>query len=84
MKRFVLELGGKDPMIVMEDADLDKAAQDAVAYSLSNSGQVCCSVERVYVAEPIYKDFQDLVAKYASTYTVGNGMDEGVKVGPVS
>jgi len=47
LKRCVLELGGKDPMIVFDSADLDKAAHDAVAYSLSNSGQVCCSIERV-------------------------------------
>ena len=83
MKRLVLELGGKDPMMVLADADLDKAAQDAVQYSLSNSGQVCCSIERVYVAEPVYDEFQGLVAKYAATYKVGNGMEEGVKVGPL-
>lgn len=83
MKRLVLELGGKDPMMVLADADLDKAAKDAVQYSLSNSGQVCCSIERVYVAEPVYADFQKLVVQYAATYKVGNGMEEGVKVGPL-
>jgi acyl-CoA reductase-like NAD-dependent aldehyde dehydrogenase len=83
MKRLVLELGGKDPMIVLEDADLERAAADAVQYSLSNSGQVCCSVERVYVAEPVYQQFQELVAKFASDYKVGNGFEEGVKVGPL-
>ena len=83
MKRLVLELGGKDPMMVLADADLDKAAQDAVQYSVNNAGQVCCSVERVYVAESVYDDFQRLVVKHAATYKVGNGMDEGVKVGPL-
>lgn len=83
MKRLVLELGGKDPMMVLSDADLDKAAKDAVQYSVNNAGQVCCSIERVYVAESVYEDFQSLVVKHAETFKVGNGMDEGIKVGPL-
>jgi succinate-semialdehyde dehydrogenase/glutarate-semialdehyde dehydrogenase len=83
MKRFVLELGGKDPMIVFEDADLEKAAHDAVAYSLSNAGQVCCSVERIFVAEQVYDEMQRRVAKLATDYKVGNGIDRDVKVGPL-
>ena len=83
MKRVVLEMGGKDPMVVFEDADIDKAAQDAVKYSLSNTGQVCCSIERIYVAESIYDEFQKLAAKYASGYKVGNGMDPANHVGPM-
>ena len=52
-----LELGGKDPMIVLEDADLERAANAAVHYSMQNSGQTCISVERVYVEEPVYEEF---------------------------
>ena len=52
-----LELGGKDPMIVLADADLERAANAAVSYGLNNSGQVCISVERIYVEEPVYDDF---------------------------
>jgi acyl-CoA reductase-like NAD-dependent aldehyde dehydrogenase/choline dehydrogenase-like flavoprotein len=52
-----LELGGKDPMIVLADADVERAANAAVAYGMNNSGQVCISVERVYVEEPVYDDF---------------------------
>nr|MBA2504873.1 aldehyde dehydrogenase family protein [Thermoleophilaceae bacterium] len=52
-----LELGGKDPMIVLDDADVERAANAAVYYGFLNSGQICQSVERVYVAEPIYDDF---------------------------
>src|SRR5436309_2176749 len=52
-----LELGGKDPMIVLSDADLERAANAAVFYSMQNAGQTCISVERVYVEEPIYDDF---------------------------
>jgi acyl-CoA reductase-like NAD-dependent aldehyde dehydrogenase len=52
-----LELGGKDPMIVLEDADLDRAANAAVHYSMQNGGQTCISVERVYVEDPVYDRF---------------------------
>ena len=52
-----LELGGKDPMIVLADADLERAANAAVSYGMNNSGQVCISVERVYVEEPVYDEF---------------------------
>jgi acyl-CoA reductase-like NAD-dependent aldehyde dehydrogenase len=57
-----LELGGKDPMIVLSDADVERAANAAAYYSMNNTGQVCISVERVYVEEPIYDDFVDRVA----------------------
>jgi acyl-CoA reductase-like NAD-dependent aldehyde dehydrogenase len=52
-----LELGGKDPMIVCADADVERAANAASFYSMNNGGQVCISVERVYVEEPIYDEF---------------------------
>ena len=52
-----LELGGKDPMLVLADADLERAANAAVHYSMQNGGQTCISVERVYVEEPVYDEF---------------------------
>ena len=52
-----LELGGKDPMIVCADADVERAANAAAYYGLQNAGQVCISVERVYVEEPVYDEF---------------------------
>jgi acyl-CoA reductase-like NAD-dependent aldehyde dehydrogenase len=52
-----LELGGKDPMIVLADADLERAANGAAFYSMQNAGQTCISVERVYVEEPVYDEF---------------------------
>jgi acyl-CoA reductase-like NAD-dependent aldehyde dehydrogenase len=57
-----LELGGKDPMIVLADADLERAANVATYYSMQNSGQTCISIERVYVEAPVYDEF---VAKVA-------------------
>jgi acyl-CoA reductase-like NAD-dependent aldehyde dehydrogenase len=56
-----LELGGKDPMIVCADADIERAANAAVHYSMQNAGQSCTSTERVYVEEPIYDEFVRLV-----------------------
>ncbi|HWF53006.1 MAG TPA: aldehyde dehydrogenase family protein [Solirubrobacteraceae bacterium] len=71
-----LELGGKDPMIVCADADVDRAANAATTYAMNNSGQVCISVERVYVEQPIYDSF---VAKVLEN--VGN-LRQGPPAGP--
>jgi acyl-CoA reductase-like NAD-dependent aldehyde dehydrogenase len=83
LKRMVLEMGGKDPMVVFGDADLEKAAKDAVQYSLCNTGQVCCSIERIYVADSAYCEFQELVKEYATEYKVGSGMDPTNNIGPM-
>src|ERR687897_3046998 len=56
-----LELGGKDPLIVLDDADLERAANGAVYYSMQNAGQTCISTERVYVEEPVYDEFVNKV-----------------------
>ncbi len=58
-----LELGGKDPMIVLADADLERAANAAVHYSMQNAGQTCISVERVYVEAPVYDEFVTTVTE---------------------
>jgi len=58
-----LELGGKDPMLVCADADLERAANAAVHYSMQNAGQTCISTERVYVEEPVYDEFVSLVTE---------------------
>ena len=60
-----LELGGKDPMIVLADADLERAANHAVYYSMFNGGQTCVSIERVYVEAPVYDDFVAKVTERA-------------------
>jgi acyl-CoA reductase-like NAD-dependent aldehyde dehydrogenase len=73
-----LELGGKDPMIVLADANLEKAANAATWYSMQNGGQTCISVERAYVEEPVYDEFVQLV-----TEKVGK-LRQGVPAGPGS
>lgn len=83
LKRLVLELGGKDPMVVFADADLDKAASDAVANSLFNAGQVCCAVERIYVEESVKTEFEQKVVELAKQQTVGIPTDGGVTMGPM-
>lgn len=83
LKRIVLELGGKDPMIVLDDADLEKAAKFAVNGSLRNSGQVCVSVERIYVHEKIADKFTNLVADGVKNFKYGNGYDENAQMGPM-
>ena len=52
-----LELGGKDPMIVCADANIDRAVNAAATWGLTNSGQICASIERIYVEEPVYEEF---------------------------
>src|SRR6476469_5460747 len=58
-----LELGGKDPMIVLRDADVDRAANAAAWGGMANSGQICMSVERIYVEEPVYDEFVQKLTK---------------------
>jgi acyl-CoA reductase-like NAD-dependent aldehyde dehydrogenase len=72
-----LELGGKDPMIVCADADLERAANAAVHYSMQNAGQTCISTERVYVEEPIYDDFVRLVVHKVGALRQGTPGDPG-------
>ncbi|HXK36924.1 MAG TPA: aldehyde dehydrogenase family protein, partial [Candidatus Paceibacterota bacterium] len=79
----VLELGGKDPMIVLGDADLELAARGAVWAAFMNTGQSCASVERVYVAEEIAASFSKRVVELSSALRVGNPLDPDVDVGPM-
>lgn len=83
LKRLVLELGGKDPMIVCADADLEAAADFAVRESMRNTGQVCCSVERIYVEQPAAEKFAELVVQRAQALTVGDGNSD-VFMGPMA
>lgn len=79
----VLELGGKDPMLVLEDADLDVASSGAVWGAFVNAGQTCLSVERCYVHHSLYPAFVEACAQKARKLRVGNGMDPSTDIGPM-
>ncbi|HXF55550.1 MAG TPA: phosphonoacetaldehyde dehydrogenase [Hyphomicrobiaceae bacterium] len=82
-KRLVLELGGNDPLIVMEDADLDKAAELAVQGATRNSGQRCTAVKRILAVEAIADEFVELVVAKARKLKSGDPMDPETDVGTV-
>jgi phosphonoacetaldehyde dehydrogenase len=82
-RRIVLELGGNDPLIVMEDADLDKAAELAVAGATKNSGQRCTAVKRILVVEKVADEFSRLVLEKAKKLKSGDPMDPATDVGTV-
>lgn len=83
LKRVILELGGKDPLVVLDDADLDAAAAFAVRNSFRNAGQVCVSTERIYVDAAIREEFLRKMAERTRALKQGNPRDEGVNVGPM-
>jgi acyl-CoA reductase-like NAD-dependent aldehyde dehydrogenase len=80
-----LELGGKDPMIVLRDADVERAANGAVFWSMANGGQICQAIERVYVEEPVYDEFVSKVVEKTRALRQGAPGDAGsVEVGAVT
>ena len=83
MKKVSMELGGNAPYIVFDDADIDAAVQGAVANKFRNAGQVCVSVNRFYIQEGVYDEFIRKLSEAVKALKVGNGMDEGVVVGPL-
>jgi aldehyde dehydrogenase (NAD+) len=82
-KRQVLELGGNDPIIVMEDADLDEAAKLAAAGSYKNSGQRCTAVKRILVQEGVADPFVERLLAETKAWTYGDPMDRNVDMGTV-
>ena len=82
-KRQVLELGGNDPIIVMEDADIEEAATLAAAGSYKNSGQRCTAVKRMLVHEKVADDFVDRLVKKTKAWTYGDPMDPTLDMGTV-
>ncbi|MEQ9517898.1 MAG: aldehyde dehydrogenase family protein, partial [Parvibaculum sp.] len=79
-----LELGGKDPGYVMEDANLDAAVETLIDAAMYNSGQCCCGIERIYVAENLYDSFVDKAVKLVSAYKLGNPLDAETTLGPMA
>lgn len=78
-----LELGGKDPFIVLDDADVERAAGGAVWSGFLNAGQVCASAERIYVHEKIADQFIELVVNKTKKLRLGNGLDKETDMGPM-
>ena len=83
VKKISLELGGHAPAIVMEDCDIDKAVDGVVAAKFRNAGQTCVCANRIYVHEKIAKVFSERFVERVKQLKVGNGMDEGVTIGPL-
>jgi len=79
----VLELGGKDPMIVLDDADLEIAASGAMWGAFMNAGQTCLSVERCYVHRSLYEPFLQKCSEKMARLRVGNGIGSEVEIGPM-
>jgi acyl-CoA reductase-like NAD-dependent aldehyde dehydrogenase len=84
MIRLQLELGGKDPVYVCDDADVERAAASVADGAFYNTGQSCCSVERVYVHERVFDRFVDAFAAGVRAYRVGDPMDEATCIGPLA
>ena len=79
-----LELGGKDPGYVMEDADLDAAVETLIDGAMFNSGQCCCGIERIYVHESLFDAFVEKAVAIVNGYKLGNPMDPETTMGPMA
>jgi succinate-semialdehyde dehydrogenase/glutarate-semialdehyde dehydrogenase len=84
VKRTTMELGGHAPVIVFDDADVEKALPQAVAFKYRNAGQVCISPTRFYVQEKSYPAFVEKFAAAANAIKVGNGLEQGIGMGPLA
>ncbi|KAG4435511.1 hypothetical protein IFR05_009010 [Cadophora sp. M221] len=78
-----LELGGKDPAYIRSDVDIAWAAEEIVDGAIFNSGQSCCSLERIYIDEKIHDEFVEAVQKVLAGYKLGDPFDKGTHIGPV-
>lgn len=83
MKRLVMELGGHAPLIVFADADIDRAVNIAIDAKFATSGQDCLAANRIYVQRPIYDRFCAAFARRIETLRTGNGLAQGIDIGPL-
>ncbi|GJL90711.1 NAD-dependent succinate-semialdehyde dehydrogenase [Hyphococcus sp.] len=83
MKRISMELGGNAPLIIFDDADMDRAIEGALASKFRNAGQTCVCANRIYVQSGIYDAFADKFAKRVAQMKVGDGMEADVEQGPL-
>jgi len=82
-KKVILELGGKDPLIVDETVDVGKAARLAAEATFYNAGQICTSTERLFIARPVFEPFVDELVRASKALRIGNGLADGVELGPL-
>ncbi|PKB64504.1 MAG: aldehyde dehydrogenase [SAR202 cluster bacterium Io17-Chloro-G2] len=83
IKKVTMELGSNSPLIVMSDADIEKVAAATVAGGFANAGQVCISTQRVFADRSIYADFLDALVAPTEAFSMGNPLDESVRMGPM-
>ncbi|MBE3570766.1 MAG: NAD-dependent succinate-semialdehyde dehydrogenase [Bacillales bacterium] len=83
VKKVSLELGGHAPLIVMDDANIEKAVAGAIASKFRNAGQTCVCANRIYVHETIAEAFTQKMAEAVQQLKMGNGLDQGVEIGPL-
>lgn len=83
IKKLILELGGKDPLIVDETVDVAAAARFAAESTYTNAGQICTCTERLYVQRSVFDSFLEALSKISTTMKLGSGLDEGVQMGPM-
>ena len=79
-----LELGGKDPGYVCEDADVTRAVETLIDGAMFNSGQCCCGIERIYVAEPLFDRFVEEAVALTNDYSLGDPLDPETTLGPMA
>ena len=84
LKKCVLELGGSDPFIVLEDADIDKAVEVGIIARFQNSGQSCIAAKRFIIVEAVYDEFKDKFVAAVSQLKMGDPTEEGIYVGPMA
>jgi succinate-semialdehyde dehydrogenase/glutarate-semialdehyde dehydrogenase len=83
IKPLSLELGGHAPVLVFEDADIDAAVEGAMITKFRNTGQSCIAANRIYVQRPVYRKFLDEFVRRTNALKVGDGLEDGVQVGPL-
>jgi len=84
LKKTVLELGGSDPYIVLDDADLESAAETCVTSRLINAGQSCISAKRFIVVESVQRPFEDIVVAKMKSRRMGDPFEDGIAIGPLA
>ncbi|MFT2110755.1 sulfoacetaldehyde dehydrogenase SafD [Marinomonas sp. 2405UD68-3] len=82
-KKLLLELGGNDPLIIMDDADLNKAATSAINHRFATAGQRCTAAKRLFIHRSVYDAFRDILVEKSAKLKVGNPMEDDTFVGPV-